>query len=502
MIYKFLIGTVGIVAGLWLYGFIAGPQPTPQTTNTPLVGAFSPTGGGTYRLGQSIGTSDTSFKLSSFKEPVSNIPYTMAYLGSDIGYGTISPQSTISEFVSFTGITQNSDGSALLTGVSRGLSRTPGSGGCAASTTLAQSHAGQSIFILSNQPCFYVNEYVPLRTVATSSAVLVFGTTTMPRLDVEPTATQWNNATGTVFVTLNKLNGTAIAGASNATQAVNGISQLATGAQAGSSTLTGSTGGNLALSTLVSTSSPYTTGNFVPITMLNGKLKQAFYDLTELFAFTKATFTTATSTSFAVSGGALHLNGNNYRITSVAPTASTSVMATDASSNISWYQPTQLLYASNAQVNIVSTLASSTVFKTTIPGGALGADKVVRVKGQVSTLSADSAVIMYFDIGYGTASTTFTMSQSTGGNKGADAGFFEFVLTGAGATNSQRLSILLQGVNQGLYSTATGFFSKQTTGTFSQDSTVTQPLTFIVRPDTSGAGNQFKIESVTVESLR
>ncbi len=127
----------------------------PQVQSQNLSG-FNPTGGGTYRLQSSLGLAGTTINLSSFKEPISGIPYTMTYLNSSIMYGTLDPvQPTLSEFVSFTGITQNSDGTASLTGVTRGLSRTPGTGGCVASTTLATSHSGQSIFILSNSPCFY-----------------------------------------------------------------------------------------------------------------------------------------------------------------------------------------------------------------------------------------------------------------------------------------------------------------------------------------------------------
>jgi hypothetical protein len=118
----------------------------------PAQGSFYPTGGGTYRLQSSIGTTNTSVRLSSFKEPISNIAYTMSYLNSDIQCGTIDPQTTRSEFISFTGITQNSDSSATLTGVSRGLGRTYP---YTASTTLAQAHPGQSIFILSDAPCTF-----------------------------------------------------------------------------------------------------------------------------------------------------------------------------------------------------------------------------------------------------------------------------------------------------------------------------------------------------------
>lgn len=119
------------------------------------LGTFNVTGGGTYRLKSSIGTTDTTINLSSFKEPVSDLLYTMTKLNTDKGYGTVDPQTTRSEFVSFTGITQNSDGSAALTSVTRGLTRTPAGSSCTASTTLAQRHPGQSVFILSDSPCFF-----------------------------------------------------------------------------------------------------------------------------------------------------------------------------------------------------------------------------------------------------------------------------------------------------------------------------------------------------------
>lgn len=123
------------------------------------LGTFQPSGSGTYRLASSIGTTNTTIRLSSFTEPKSELPYTMTILGSDTGFGTLEPQSpTRSEFVKFTGITQNSDGSATLTGVTRGLPRSNTRAGCTGSTTLAASHGAQSLFILSDSPCFF-NEY-------------------------------------------------------------------------------------------------------------------------------------------------------------------------------------------------------------------------------------------------------------------------------------------------------------------------------------------------------
>lgn len=133
------------------------------------LGAYNSSGGGTYRLKSSIGITDSTVNLAEFKEPVSDIPYTMTYLNTSVGYGTIEPQiPSKSEFISFTGITQNSDGSAQLTGVSRGLSRSISTVGCIASSTLATRHGGQSAFILSDSPCHF-SEYAVKRNDETIS---------------------------------------------------------------------------------------------------------------------------------------------------------------------------------------------------------------------------------------------------------------------------------------------------------------------------------------------
>lgn len=138
-------------------------------------GEFTPAAGGTYRLRSSIGTTNTSITLSSFTEPISGTPITMSNLNSDIGYATIDPQSSSrKEFISFTGITQNADGTATLTGVSRGLGFLyPHT----ASTTLRKSHPGQSILILSDSPQLF-NEYARRRSDETITGLWTIPTPT------------------------------------------------------------------------------------------------------------------------------------------------------------------------------------------------------------------------------------------------------------------------------------------------------------------------------------
>lgn len=141
----------GLIGLIFASGSLFSPHATDQSA---ILKGINPTGGGTYRLQSSISSTQTSITLSSFKEPVSGTLYTMAYLNSSIEYGTLDPQTSNSEFISFTGITQNSDGTATLTGVTRGLSR---SYPYTSATTYKLTHSGQSIFILSNTPQLYAS---------------------------------------------------------------------------------------------------------------------------------------------------------------------------------------------------------------------------------------------------------------------------------------------------------------------------------------------------------
>ena len=105
-----------------------------------------------YLSGAGVGSTDVSINLTSlkFSDGITNI--TMANFGS-VGFATIEPGvPKKEENISFSGITQNGNGSAVLTGVSRGL--LPYSP-YTASSTWAYSHAGASTVVVSNSSAFY-----------------------------------------------------------------------------------------------------------------------------------------------------------------------------------------------------------------------------------------------------------------------------------------------------------------------------------------------------------
>ncbi len=131
---------------------------------------FAPFGGTTYNLNSSISSTQTSITLSSFLEPVTGTPYTMILINSDIAYGTIAPKTTQSEFISFTGITQNADGTALLTGVTRGLAKKYP---FTSDSAYKLPHSGQTQFIISDAPQVF-NKYVSLEDAETITGLKTF----------------------------------------------------------------------------------------------------------------------------------------------------------------------------------------------------------------------------------------------------------------------------------------------------------------------------------------
>jgi len=75
-----------------------------------------------FLAGAGVTLTATTFTLSEMKYPNTGDDVAMADFGTDlIGYGTFEPETDREENISFTGIVQNADGTATLTGVTRGL---------------------------------------------------------------------------------------------------------------------------------------------------------------------------------------------------------------------------------------------------------------------------------------------------------------------------------------------------------------------------------------------
>lgn len=201
---------------------------------------YFPAGGKNYTLNSSISSTETTIPLVSFVEPVSGVPYTMALLNTDIVYGTIAPRTTSSEFISFTGITQNPDGSATLTGVTRGLSKKYP---FTASAAFRLPHAGQSTFIMSDAPQVF-NEYSVIEndeTITGKKAFPAGGNANAP-----VSGTVYSAPVADIeYASKKYVDDTAVSGAPDANTTTKGLVQLPTQAQTDARTSTGSTGASL-----------------------------------------------------------------------------------------------------------------------------------------------------------------------------------------------------------------------------------------------------------------
>lgn len=147
------IGKIIFSIGMAVSSLFGYHQNQPQT----FAAAFTPVQASQFVLAGAGATSGaTTIQLTSFTLPDPNhTKISMSMFGS-VGYAVIDPQTSKIENVSFTGVTQNANNTATLTGVSRGLSfYSP----YAASTTLALSHSGGAYLILTNSAAFYGKEF-------------------------------------------------------------------------------------------------------------------------------------------------------------------------------------------------------------------------------------------------------------------------------------------------------------------------------------------------------
>ncbi len=180
--------------------------------------------------GSSIG--DTSLILTSFLG-IDGVALTMTDFGS-LGFGTLEPSSaTNEEQISFTGITQNGNGTATLTGVKTVLFKSP----YTQTSGLAKSHAGGIVFVISNTSGFY-------NRIATKdddeSITGLWNFDPLPQSSETPTDP-------TDLTTKDYVDNVVISGAPNATTSVQGLVQLPTQAQVDAKTGSGSTGAALSV---------------------------------------------------------------------------------------------------------------------------------------------------------------------------------------------------------------------------------------------------------------
>lgn len=260
-----IVGVVMVVGSfLGLYH-----EPVPQFAESESLGAtVTPIAGATYTLsGGGVSSSATSIVLSSLTLPQNGYPIQDADLSATF-YVTLEPGNrSRQEVVSCTTVTQNAAGTATLSGCTRGLSPiTP----YTASSSLQFAHGGGSQVIFSDPPQLF-NQYP-----AKANDETITGQWTFDTFPVTPD----NSA---------------------ASETVAGVTELATGAEAAATTLSGAVG-RLALPTAISTST-YNSGtaaNIVPITLGTGFLDQGFMPSTISKALTLSGALSITNASVGI----------------------------------------------------------------------------------------------------------------------------------------------------------------------------------------------------------
>lgn len=439
----------------------------PHHAQTPTLGDYNPSGGGTYRLQSSIGSSDTSVTLTSFKEPISNIKYTMSYLNSSIEYGTIEPQSNNREFISFTGITQNSDGTAQLTGVIRGLAS---SYPFTASTTLQLTHSGQTIFILSNPPQL-TNQYANRNNQDTILAIWNFAAL--------PTSTQ-TCANGFDFCTKTYIDGIAVSGGATSTYSNIGFVQLANQAQIGSSTASSTAAGPLVIENIFATTTPgsqCTSNIFHCIVATNfGKIAQSFFDLTVSWTFTGAVNIAASAAK------QLTLNSVAYTFPTAQGAASTTLM-NDGAGTLKWGTPPGGHYQTITGTDLVFALGAfaTSASVITIPAGVMTASSTIRVSGMFGNNSTDGATCA---LSLRDSATSVTLATISGFPIGA-GGMFEMNSFANNSPTSQTYIGRFITINSGATAGAAG----NSEGTSAFNFTTTPATLVLVGTSPNGNGS-------------
>lgn len=281
-----------------------------STDVEPVVSAAIQTiGGVTYTLsGSGVSSSATSITLSSLTLPQSGYALQDSDLG-DTFYITLEPGNrTRQEFASCTTVVQNANGSATLSGCSRGLAPISP---YTASTTYAFAHAGGTQVIFSNPPQLY-EQTIFKDNNATSTGIHRWASTTPPGYDQDPASGSWTAFASRIFASKGYVDSVAVAGASNANESTKGIVELATATEQASSTPTGSTGARLGLYSLYSTSTPVTgcSGSTrgalcVPVAQNDGTIHPFFI---------------ATSTSYTYRWDAIHVFGTTTTFNSAVKT--------------------------------------------------------------------------------------------------------------------------------------------------------------------------------------
>lgn len=422
---------------------------------------FHPFGGQIYTLGSSISSTATTILLSSFLEPVTNVPYTMVLLNTDIAYATIAPKTNSSEFVSFTGITQNVNGTALLTGVVRGLAKKYP---FASDSAYKLPHSGQTQFIISDAPQVF-EEYDVIE-----NDVTITGKKTFPgggNANAPVSGTVYSIPTDDLeYASKKYVDNIAIAGSPLATDSVFGISKLS-----------------------VAAASPT-----VPIVVGTNDTRVPTQGENDALVGTSGTPSSTnkyvtnddTATAATADKVARRLASGNITITTETQGDNSTKAASTAYVDTGLTARTgSKIYLNAATVTISpGTNVETTLFSTTILANTLSTANALRIRMnllQLQTNNATQDVTIRCKYGTTIINTIPLSSQNFGVIPFIGSGFIEFYIYANAATNAQYSSGQIMASAGGTPPLWTNILGASATGTATEDSTANKTLTITVQ---------------------
>lgn len=403
----------------------------------------------------SLSSAGTSMIVTPYPTDLDGNKLTMTDFGSNPTL-TIDPGvKSYEEIIRFTGIVDNGNNTATLTGLTRDLtSKSPYT-----NTGSGRQHGAGALVVFSNNPQMYA------RLAALENAETISGLWTFSTSPVVPTPTLGTQVANKAYA-----DSIALAGAPNASTVLQGLVQIATALQAASTTSTGSTGAILVIPASMSTSTPGSNATLQNVMSLNdGKLSPNWLNGTgEQYTFNATTTmssaviaTTTITTANIASTSIATINANNINFGGAL------------SGNVI---PLRYSFATTTLISQGNSTAYATSSPIVIPANILTASSTIEIMGNVScgigsNSGAASNNYCGFEIVTANGTPFVTLNNGNGGFLGANSGSitsqgtFETRIINNGSASSQ---ISITG---GVIVQTNGTISSSNQGTFIQTNT-------------------------------
>ena len=411
----------------------------------------------------------TTLTLKSFKQ-IDGTLLTISNFGIK-GFGTIEPGSGSTEDqITFSGVTQNANGTATLTGVKSALNIYP----YTETSGISYTHPGGVKFVLTNTAAFY-NEFAQRSNDNTIDGLYTFASTSMPRLDDYKVPTNRYQLAPKGYV-----DDSIAGGGVPISEDTAGIGKIATKAQASDGVSSDGTYRYLLPSSMATTTSQVATTS-IPITGTNGKLSDNFTDFTLNKTFSGDNFFNGTSTQATTTAAKLTV-GTSTTATIYPGAYNTLTNGGDASAlHTHNYSGLYFATTTNATYNFASYQGARQLIATTsIVGGTLGTAKAVRARINFSDFTPPGTLgyTGIFSAYYGGSYVNLTIPCNLVATN--LAGYFDITMQGAETTGTQELTLSTFFSNG--YFSATS--SMMAVGNTSVDSSTAQDFTAYYRMST------------------